>query len=155
MGRHRIRAPEIMCPYNAGVMCDEPTKCKKCGFSNAEYKKRVARIRADLFESEKEKACRAKRLIDASILDGVLADRLKCGDDRERLSWMRAQLADQEDADAAFVVHARWEERGDAFGYLRCSNCRDCNIYGDWPDGVKWKYCPQCGAKMDVDEVTT
>lgn len=149
MGRHRIKAPEIICPYNAGVMCDEPTKCKKCGFSKAVNEKRIARIRVALFESEQEKARRAKRLIDASILDGVLADRLKYGDGRERLSVMRAMIADQETADAAFVVHARWEKCGDAFGYLRCSHCRDCNIYGDWPDGVKWKYCPQCGAKMD------
>lgn len=42
----------------------------------------------------------------------------------------------------------RWEPRTDAFGFVRCSVCHDCNIYDDWPDGKKWNYCPQCGADM-------
>lgn len=55
-------------------------------------------------------------------------------------------------ADVAPVVHARWEPREDAPGFVRCSACRDCNVYDDWLDGKKWQYCPQCGAKMDLTE---
>ena len=51
--------------------------------------------------------------------------------------------------DAVEVVHGRWEPRKDAIGFVRCSVCRDCNIYDDWADGKKWNYCPNCGAKMD------
>ena len=53
--------------------------------------------------------------------------------------------------DAVEVVHGRWEARTDAIGFVRCSVCRDCNIYDDWADGKKWNYCPECGAKMDGD----
>lgn len=52
-------------------------------------------------------------------------------------------------ADVAPVVHGRWEPRPDALGFVRCSNCHDCNVYDDWADGKKWNYCPNCGAKMD------
>ena len=43
----------------------------------------------------------------------------------------------------------RWEPRKDAIGFVHCSVCHDCNIYGDWEDGEKWRYCPNCGAKME------
>ena len=50
--------------------------------------------------------------------------------------------------DAVPVKHGRWEKRTDVFGFVRCSVCRDCNIYDDWADGKKWNYCPNCGADM-------
>ena len=54
-------------------------------------------------------------------------------------------------ADAVEVKHGRWEPRTDVVGFVRCSVCRDCNIYDDWADGKKWNYCPNCGAKMDLE----
>lgn len=51
--------------------------------------------------------------------------------------------------DAVEVVHGRWEPREDVKGFVCCSVCHDCNIYDEWPDGKKWNYCPNCGAKMD------
>ena len=51
-------------------------------------------------------------------------------------------------ANVAPVVHGRWEPRQDVKGFVRCSNCKDCNICDDWADGKKWRYCPNCGAKM-------
>ena len=54
-------------------------------------------------------------------------------------------------ADVAEVKHGRWEPRQDAVGFLRCSICKDCNVYDDWPDGKKWAYCPNCGAKMEAE----
>ena len=53
--------------------------------------------------------------------------------------------------DAVEVVHGRWEARTDAIGFVRCSVCRDCNIYDEWADGQKWNYCPNCGARMDLE----
>lgn len=63
---------------------------------------------------------------------------------------LHTMLEAQPVVDAAPVVHARWEPREDVLGFARCSNCRDCNVYEDWPDGKKWNYCPNCGAKMDT-----
>lgn len=54
-------------------------------------------------------------------------------------------------ADVAPVRHGRWEPRKDVPGFVNCSVCHDCNIYDDWADGKKWKYCPNCGAKMDLE----
>lgn len=45
--------------------------------------------------------------------------------------------------------HGRWEEIN---GYLRCSECKDVYIYEDWIEDGKWKFCPNCGAKMEKDE---
>jgi hypothetical protein len=41
-----------------------------------------------------------------------------------------------------------WEARTDVVGFVRCSVCKDCNVYDEWVDGKKWNYCPNCGAKM-------
>jgi hypothetical protein len=49
------------------------------------------------------------------------------------------------------VVHARWEPHHMVPGFVRCSACRDCITYDEWPDGEKWKRCPNCGAHMDQE----
>lgn len=60
--------------------------------------------------------------------------------------------------DAVPVVHGRWEWVDD--GYCRCSECRQRApvVYGvlveDWQDEprtVMTYYCPNCGAKMDLE----
>jgi len=58
-------------------------------------------------------------------------------------------IAQTPTVDAAPVVHGTWEKRKDVVGFVCCSVCHDCNIYDEWPDGKKWRYCPNCGAKMD------
>lgn len=45
----------------------------------------------------------------------------------------------------------RWEDAGNVIGYERCSCCKNCYVPADWVDGGKWKYCPECGAKMDLE----
>lgn len=45
--------------------------------------------------------------------------------------------------------HGRWEEIN---GYLRCSECKDVYIYEDWIEDGKWKFCPNCGAKMGEEK---
>lgn len=54
-------------------------------------------------------------------------------------------------ADVAPVVHGRWEAHPNHYGFDRCSVCCDCIVEDDWVDGVKWNYCPNCGAKMDME----
>ena len=57
--------------------------------------------------------------------------------------------------DAAPVVHGRWEDMGD---FCQCSACNGTRLkeiethYGKaaW---VKTTYCPNCGAKMDLEEI--
>ena len=52
-------------------------------------------------------------------------------------------------ADVAPVVHGKWapSERNPSF--LVCSVCGDCYVYDEWVYERKWRYCPNCGAKMD------
>lgn len=45
------------------------------------------------------------------------------------------------------VVHAKWEISSDGY-YPYCSRC-----FGR-PNGELTKYCPDCGARMDLDSVT-
>ena len=46
------------------------------------------------------------------------------------------------------VKHGEWEPSPHLFGYVRCSECHDCNIWSEWIDGKKWNFCPNCGADM-------
>ena len=47
------------------------------------------------------------------------------------------------------VVHGKWHGKP-IFGYATvvCSNCQS----GYMENQGKWKYCPECGAKMDLEE---
>ena len=48
--------------------------------------------------------------------------------------------------------HGCWEGHPHSYGFVRCSACHGCNIWGEWADGEKWNYCPNCGAKMDKEK---
>lgn len=48
------------------------------------------------------------------------------------------------------MTHGRWEEAG-VIGYERCSYCKNCYVPAGLATGTKWKYCPECGAKMDLE----
>ena len=56
-------------------------------------------------------------------------------------------------ADVAPVVHGEWIWADD--GYLRCSNCHQkapvMTQYQDEPMTTATAYCPNCGAKMDLE----
>ena len=62
--------------------------------------------------------------------------------------------------EATPVVHGRWEKCWEEKSrhYFRCSNCK--TAYMDGVSGAiapeygsrAWRYCPNCGAKMDGDE---
>ena len=66
----------------------------------------------------------------------------------------RDSAEDAPAADVAPVVHGRWETHPQHYGFDRCSVCHDCIIANDWADGLKWNYCPNCGAKMDGEVKT-
>lgn len=51
--------------------------------------------------------------------------------------------------DAVPVVHGRWMWEG------QFKACSECGTYIDWDNTLganHWRYCPQCGAKMDGKE---
>jgi rubrerythrin len=66
------------------------------------------------------------------------------------------QLLDKPTADVVEVKHGRWIDTGDeildtTYSGWKCSEC------GYVFCGNKFKFCPECGAKMDVSkmEITT
>ena len=89
-----------------------------------------------------------KRLIDANALKAEFTGNFH---EMWHYTGIRAMIDVAPTVDAVEVAHGRWERRTDVIGFVRCSACRDCNIYDDWADGKKWNYCPNCGAKMDGD----
>ena len=68
------------------------------------------------------------------------------------------ELEEVPTVDAAPVVHSRWIEPVPGDGFPYCGNCKapalDKGLFlnpklMDW---YKTKYCPNCGAKMDLEE---
>ena len=51
-------------------------------------------------------------------------------------------------AEVAPVVHGRWEKSG---SLLECQYCGEIYSQLGGNSGKSWKYCPNCGAKMDGD----
>ena len=69
-----------------------------------------------------------------------------------RACWvddMLGEVIDAPPADVAPVVHRRWIEDHD---YLKCP---ECGVMVKWDftffDIGDWNYCPNCGAKMDLE----
>ena len=52
-------------------------------------------------------------------------------------------------ADVVEVKHAKWEINSDGY-YPYCSHCKT-----EPKNGVMSKYCPECGAKMNLSELPT
>ena len=69
-----------------------------------------------------------------------------CGDYATAFSEIRKLTA----ADVAPVRHGYWvKEKRDVLIHWHCSACKEC-YYLDMPNA---KYCPHCGAKMDLKEM--
>lgn len=88
------------------------------------------------------------RLIDANEIPW-------CSYDLDNYHWFEG--VDKEVVDEMPTIdpeslrpHGRWEE-GES-GFLVCSECADVFILEEWLADGKWKYCPNCGAKMDEEE---
>lgn len=54
-------------------------------------------------------------------------------------------------ADVAPVRHGKWELSKNYVGYCSCSLCSDCYVEPEWVDRLHWRFCPNCGAKMDLE----
>ena len=48
------------------------------------------------------------------------------------------------------VIHAKWIENKFMLNRTMCSNCK---WYTDDIDVIPFKFCPNCGAEMDLDEI--
>ena len=61
-----------------------------------------------------------------------------------------SEIADIPAADVAPVVHGRWVEKEKyTFGIMYdCSLCENRIL----DNGHPWNYCPNCGAKMNLEE---
>lgn len=90
------------------------------------------------------------RLIDT---DFAIAEMYRNDEKTGTNLWETSEVADFLDGistvDAAPVVHGQWEKHPNMYGFVRCSECRDCVVWDEWVNNEKWKYCPNCGAKMD------
>lgn len=65
---------------------------------------------------------------------------------------MLDRVEDFEPADVAPVKHGEWIEDGYYNESFVCSNCGEpCRSFVLETHKPRWKYCPICGAKMEVD----
>ena len=96
----------------------------------------------------REKTASKKRLIDAD----AFLEKMK------RTSRYFDVVFDVEDmptVDAVEVVHGRWKEMHyeggilDGTNFDRCSICGYERVFDDPAIKTVFKYCPNCGAKMD------
>ena len=65
------------------------------------------------------------------------------------LMYIWKNLMDLPSADVAPVVHGKWmkEDRGHV---EYCAVCDQCGFDWMWSDREYFKFCPNCGAKMDA-----
>ena len=73
--------------------------------------------------------------------DIMWSDHICTGEDVEDLiDFIKEEIPT---ADVAEVKHAKWEISSDGY-YPYCSHCKS-----EPENGVRSKYCPECGARMD------
>ncbi|WP_419169834.1 hypothetical protein [Negativibacillus massiliensis] len=102
--------------------------------------------------------------IDKKAADNALTAAAVADSDKKRRTWAKAigVLHDIPAADVAPVVHAKWENCDWVEPYyhgcgtiripnagMKCTNC--VHVF---KKDLLWKdnYCPNCGAKMDLEE---
>lgn len=65
-------------------------------------------------------------------------------------------MRDIPSVDAAPVVHGRWIKKHDNVRYwYECSECGRKPPYSEFYQEDHSRYCPNCGARMDLPEATT
>ena len=97
------------------------------------------------------------RLIDyQAAIDRYYAEYKKqdiCDGSEDR-DWLKRCFDEAPTIDAVPVVHGRWIDKGDyvttAYGSINVYQCSNCNQYIAIDDYDN--YCPNCGAKMDLEE---
>lgn len=95
-----------------------------------------------------------KRLVDANALTEHLT---KCIEQSKGLMRsvfvaIKCFVEQMPTVEAVEAVHGRWEREHDG-GRFVCSNCRSVKVSYEmlsfFISTGRWKYCPNCGAKMD------
>ena len=95
-----------------------------------------------------------KRLIDANALKAEFTGNFH---EMWHYTGIRAMIDVQPPVDAMEVVHGRWEQTVEPLGWGdvlcgECSNCHETFVVDEeesFDDFAMWKYCPNCGAKMN------
>lgn len=64
--------------------------------------------------------------------------------------WYADKIKAITSADVAPVRHGKWELSKNYVGYCSCSLCSDCYVEPEWVDRLHWRFCPNCGARMDL-----
>ena len=93
------------------------------------------------------------RLIDADALVKDLCENYIFTGFTELLHDIASAINAQPTMDAVPVRHGKWIHRG--CGVFTCDKCsRDIglNVYTTEKASERFKYCPNCGARMDADE---
>ena len=93
------------------------------------------------------------RLIDADALD--LDREVELADDWKTAHEIANCVKYAPTVDAAPVAHGRWIENEGFDGdcYYTCSVCQcDWTTIDGTPTENNMRYCPECGAKMDLEE---
>ena len=103
-----------------------------------------------------------KRLIDANKAQAVLmnmAEHLQEAGNPEMagaVGYAAEVIGKQPTVDAVEVVHGRWAEKikderfGEEWDEIALYECSVCK--SEFVEGMgAWRYCPNCGAKMDGD----
>jgi rubrerythrin len=87
-----------------------------------------------------------KRLIDANALVWSIG----IGDDGKQFFYVKAENIDNAPTvDAVEVVRGRWIESTNTVYMMSQYTCSEC---GETHIAKTWKYCPNCGAKMDLED---
>ena len=74
----------------------------------------------------------------------------KCADEHRQLAeWLKdyKRLKEQE------PKTGHWVEERDDYGEIICWHCSNCYDGSGFITTCKWDYCPNCGAKMESEEV--
>ena len=65
------------------------------------------------------------------------------------IDYAMKKLNEQPAADVAPVRHGKWKRSG---AILECQLCGEIYSQLGGNAGKSWNYCPNCGAKMDLEE---
>lgn len=97
------------------------------------------------------------RLIDGDALDAKIYNDIpiKVFGTVARMANMRELVNKQPTVDAAPVVHGKWEYSENIYDESTwvCSICKEpWTLIDGTPQENGMKYCPNCGAKMDLED---
>lgn len=81
---------------------------------------------------------------------GAISDGLKSLDPVDDIVYLMRGVDLVPAADVVEVKHGEWKSEG--IGYAWCYVCSECGWKDGYPFDDRHRFCPYCGAKMDLDE---